>query len=39
MVTPDPHADRPAPAQVKELARELGVDTCVAWEALDRMYR
>lgn len=38
MVTRDPYAEKRAPAQVKGLARELGVDARVAWEALDAMY-
>jgi hypothetical protein len=34
----DPHAGKQAPAHVKALARELGVDTSLAWDALDDMY-
>jgi hypothetical protein len=34
----DPHAGERAPAHVKALARELGVDTTFAWEALNGMY-
>jgi hypothetical protein len=33
-----PYAGEHAPAHVKALARELGVDTTVAWDALDDMY-
>jgi hypothetical protein len=34
----DSDAGERAPAHVKALARELGVDTTVAWDALDGMY-
>jgi hypothetical protein len=34
----DHHAGERAPAHVKALARELGVDTTVAWDVLDGMY-
>jgi hypothetical protein len=34
----DPHAGTQVPAHVKALACELGVDTRVAWDALDDMY-
>ena len=37
-VIPGPSTARQAPAHVKALARELGVDTSVAWEALDGTY-
>jgi hypothetical protein len=38
MIPREPDAEKRAPAQVKTLARELGVDTRVAWDALDCMY-
>jgi hypothetical protein len=34
----DPHEGERAPAHVKALALELGVDTTVAWNVLDGMY-
>lgn len=37
-VTPDLSAGEQAPAHVKALAQGLGVDTRVAWAALDGMY-
>jgi hypothetical protein len=38
MVACDPHAVKRAPAHVKALARDIGVDTHAAWNVLDGMY-
>lgn len=38
VLAPDPHAGKRAPAHVSALARRLGVDTTVAWAALDGTY-
>jgi len=38
MIPREPDAEKRAPAQVKALAGDLGVDNRVAWDVLDGMY-